>query len=53
MDVQIGMGLCILGFAYVRYGGDLKVSVNGKVWNNPESLKDVGENFGMEPVDSS
>ena len=53
LDGWIGMELLKFGFDYDGYGGDLEASVNGMVWNKPGSVKDVVENFGLEPLDRS
>ena len=53
MDGQLGMELLKFGFGNVGYDGDLKVRVNGMVLNKTGSVKDVAENFGLEPLDPS
>ena len=53
MDGWIGMERLKFEFDNVGYGGDLKVSMSGMAWNKPGSVKDVAEDFGLEPLDPS
>ena len=41
------------GFDNFSYGRDLKVGVDGVVWNKPGRVKNVAEDFRLESLDAS